>query len=141
MTPTPKARCATGPASDERDITHLFAGTDWAAAEGRELVSLVLMSEEGKSPALIRVYRATAQPSEGYAHWCTRCWVEGYSDVSHRHIGGRQGAPWQFFAAPSVIADYANDLRLSRHVVAGFEFPELKAQGRGAVSQLIPTRG
>lgn len=115
-------------------MTNLFLDTEWADAEGSELVSLALVSEDG-----LHVFYAERDPLPDTKPTDFVCYV--VYPLLERGVAALSDAAMttalrRFLAnvpAPCVLADYQNDFNLLRHALAGFELPDVEAAACGPI--------
>lgn len=113
--------------------THLFLDTEWADVIGSELVSIALVSEDGKLE-----FYAERDPLPSFATDFVRHVVYPRLDRGGLAMSDPEMATAlrRFLARirqPCVLADYAIDLQLLQYVLAGFELPESEATACGPI--------
>ena len=119
--------------------TYLFLDTEWADESGKELVSLALISEDGR-----HIFYAERDPLPGAATAFVRETVYPLLERGDLAITDAKMARAirRFLSSipePYVLADYPNDLALLRHALAGFGLSPLQADDYGPIPTVVTT--
>lgn len=99
--------------------SYVFLDTEWADAAGSELVSIALISDDGRH----RLYAESAQlpetPTKFVAEIVYPLLERGCSAMDERALSDALGAFFDSVGPVYVLADYPNDFRLLRSALAG----------------------
>lgn len=99
--------------------TYLFLDTEWADAAGAELVSLALVSEDGRHHFYAECAELPAAPTPFVAETVYPRLVRGQAALDAAKLQEELRTFLGTFASAYVLADYPNDIRLLRAVLTG----------------------
>jgi hypothetical protein len=99
--------------------TYLFLDTEWADAAGTELVSLALVSEDGLHCFYAECEQLPATPTPFVAEVVYPRLQRGATALDPSALRESLRIFLSAFASAYVLADYPNDIRLLRAVLAG----------------------
>jgi non-ribosomal peptide synthetase component F len=120
-------------------MTLLFLDTEWADVEGAELVSLALVSEDGAHDFYVERRELPAKPTDFVRQVVYPLLDRGRFALSDLALTTAVRAFIGQFHEPCVLADYPNDLKLLRCVLAGWHLPRGQLQG-GPAPDTVMTR-
>jgi len=115
---------------------NLFLDTEWADPQGRQLVSLALISEDGE-----QVFYAERDPLPAAPTGFVRDVVyplldRGRHAMDDRLFTTRLRRFLSGMDRPCVIFDHGGDITLLRHALSGFELPDAKAAACGSIPRV-----
>ena len=119
--------------------TYLFLDTEWADAAGSELVSLALVSEDGSLTFYAERAKLPITPTDFVRDVVYPLLDRGHAAMSDIAITTGLRAFLSSMPAPTIMADYANDLVLLRHALSGFAMSDAQAQACGPIPRPIMT--
>lgn len=99
-------------------ITYLFLDTEWADIEGRELVSMALVSESGASTFYAERDPLPKYPTDFVARTVYPLLQRDHHALSDQKFADSLITYLRQQVSPHVVADYPNDLRLFREVIS-----------------------
>lgn len=105
-------------------LTYLFLDTEWSDTQGRELVSLALVSADGVSQFYVEIDPLPLAPTD-FVKTTVYPLLDRSPAVTMTKAQLTAGLR-RFLTAipePCLIADYQNDLALAQQVLAGFPDP------------------
>ncbi|KAF1710170.1 3'-5' exoribonuclease [Pseudoxanthomonas sacheonensis] len=119
--------------------TYLFLDTEWADAMGSELVSLALVSEDGALSFYAERAELPAAPTDFVRDVVYPLLDRGNAALSDEVITANLRAFLNSMQAPTIMADYPNDLLLLRHALSGFDMSDVQAQACGPIPRPVMT--
>ena len=119
--------------------TYLFLDTEWADATGSELVSLSLVSEDGALTFYAERAELPATPTDFVRNVVYPLLDRGHAALSDEMITTSLRAFLNSIPAPTIMADYPNDLLLLRHALSGFDMSETQVQACGPIPRPVMT--
>jgi hypothetical protein len=120
-------------------MNRLFLDTEWADSEGRDLVSLALVSEDGAHCFYAERGELPAVATDFVRQVVYPLLERGSAAMSDQAMTTGLRAFVASFDAPYVLADYPNDLKLLKHVLTGFHMPDEQAQACGQIPRPVMT--
>lgn len=121
-------------------MTILFLDTEWADAIGADLVSLALVSEDGRHRFYAERDPLPALTTEFVRDVVYPLLNRGNAALSDAAMTTALRAFLASIPDPYILADFPNDLRLVANVLAGFDLPDSEAQACGPIPRPVMTR-
>lgn len=118
-------------------MSYLFLDTEWADAIGSELVSLALVSDDGRREFYAELDPLPLSPTDFVRHAVYPLLDRGERALRQRDFTSSLRSFLNTFDAPHVVADYSGDLSLFQYAVAGFDLADRIAESCGAVPQAL----
>lgn len=104
--------------SPASSVTYLFLDTEWADANGLELVSIALVSEDGASTFYAERDPLPLAPTDFVKTTVYPLLQRGRHALPDHNLADALVAFLRGQHLPHIIADYPNDLRLFRQVIS-----------------------
>lgn len=120
--------------------TYLFLDCEWADVLGAELVSLALISADGRHQFYAERDPLPAQPTDFVRTVVYPLLDRGAVALSDAEFTRRLRQFFFSVSSPCVIFDYQNDGALLRHALAGFELPDAEADACGPIPSPLASR-
>lgn len=99
--------------------SYLFLDTEWADVAGSELVSIALISDDGRHRFYAECAQLPETPTKFVAETVYPLLERGSSAMDERALSDALGAFFDSVGSVYVLADYPNDVRLLRSAFAG----------------------
>jgi hypothetical protein len=117
----------------------LFLDTEFADQEAKELVSLALVSEDGKKQFYAEREPLPARATPFVQQYVYPLLDRGSAAMDVPTFTKRLRAFLLSVDAPHVIYDFPDDLRLLRHAIHGFDLPSDVADSLGQIQEVEGT--
>lgn len=120
-------------------LTRLFLDTEWADAAGSQLISLALVSEDGKHRFYSEVDPLPKQPTDWVSAVVYPLLQHGYAARQKPDFTRDLRAFLTRFDAPMVLFDHVTDGMFFGRALAGFDLPASVIDKLGPVSSVTTT--
>jgi len=121
------------------NVNYLFLDTEWADVIGSELVSLALVSEDGRHVFYAERDPLPGAPTDFAKHVVYPLLDRGTAAMSDVAMTTALRAFLASVPEPYILADYPNDLQLVAYVLAGFDLPDDQTQTCGPTPRVVLT--
>jgi hypothetical protein len=117
--------------------TYLFLDTEWADPQGHSLVSLALVSEDGTQEFYAEIDPLPSIATEFVRETVYPLLDRGAVALSKIAFTTRLRSFLASVPEPCLLADYPNDLALTKTALAGFDLDDETAHECGPIPRLI----